>query len=162
MAEPLKYTPTPPKIGPDAHQELERLLQTAHEHGALRLANDLIAANREWTQVVVDGLNKEGSRRAVQNLAMLPMLLSRIEPNQFYKVLSAAKDALECVARPRPKKSGQDDAPGIKGAYKLLQDDTLWHALAPLVDALKAFGEGLDRDVHKPISAFSGKPTKDS
>ncbi len=159
MAEPIQYTPEPPKIGPDAHEELERLLQTAHEHGALRFANDVIASNTQWTQVLVDGLNKEGSRNAVQNLSMLLMLLSRIEPNQLYKVLFAARDSLEHVARYEPENE-KPGSPGIKGAYKMLNDDALWRAVTPMIEALKIFGDGLNREVHKPVSDFTGKPTE--
>ncbi|HET7370775.1 MAG TPA: DUF1641 domain-containing protein [Gammaproteobacteria bacterium] len=159
MAEPIQYTPHTAKIGPDAHDEVERLLQTMHEHGVLRLANDLVAANTQWTQIIVDGLNKEGSRKTVQNLSVLLMLLSRIEPNQFYKVLFALRDALEYVARYEPK-SEKAGSPGMKGAYKMLNDDALWRGVTPLLDALKVFGEGLNREVDKPISAYSGKPTQ--
>ncbi|HET8554319.1 MAG TPA: DUF1641 domain-containing protein [Rhodanobacteraceae bacterium] len=161
MAEPLKYTPRPPKIDPDAHEALEQLLQTAHEHGVLRFANDLIASNHQWTQVIVDGLNSENSRKAAQNLAMFLMLLSRIEPDQLCKVLFAARDSFEHMARHRPQDE-EADAPGIKGFYNMLHDDALWQTLTPLIGAVKAFGEGLNRDVHKPVTAFAGQETKQS
>lgn len=157
MAEPIQYKPKPPKIGPDAHEELERLLQTAHEHGVLRFMNDLIAANTEVASVLVGGLNTEGGRNAVQNLAALAMVLGRLPPNQFYKVLFAMKDGLERMSQYRH--SEQAEAPGISGAYKLLHDQALWHAITPVLEALKAFAEGLDREVDKPISDFSGKPS---
>lgn len=161
MAEPLKYTPRPPKIGPDAHEELEQLLQSAHEHGALRFANDLIAANSEWMQVIVDGLNKQGSRAAVQNLAMLAMVLSTIDPRQLCKVLLASRGAFERMAAHAHYSEGDEgDSPGVTGAYRMLHDEALWHALVPLVEALKAFGKGMNRDVHKPISAFTGRQTR--
>jgi uncharacterized protein YjgD (DUF1641 family) len=159
MAEPIEYIPKPPKIGPDAHEELETLLQTMHEHGVLRLANDLIASNTQWSQVIVDGLNKKGSQNAVQNLSVLLMLLSRIEPAQFYKLLSAFQDGLEHVARSEPRDENLD-SPGIKGAYKMLNDDSLWRAIMPLIEALKIFGRGLDREAKQPISQYSGKSTK--
>jgi len=41
--------------------------------------------------------------------------------------------------------TGNGEPPGITGAYRLLQDDALWHALGPLLDGLKAFGEVLRR-----------------
>lgn len=159
MAEPIQYMPKPPKIGPDAHDELERLLQTMHEHGVLRFANDLVAANTQWTQIIVEGLSKEGSRKTVQNLSVLLMVLSRIEPAHFYKALFALRDGLEYLAR-HEADSEKQEAPGIKGAYRLLKDDELWRGLTPLLGALKTFGEGLQREVDKPISAFTGKPTE--
>lgn len=157
MAEPIQYTPTPPKIGPDAHEELERLLQTAHEHGVLRFMNDLIAANTEVASVLVNGLNTEGGRNAVQNLSALAMVLGRMPPNQFYKVLFAMKDGLERMSQYRH--SEKAEAPGVAGAYKMLHDESLWHAITPVLEALKVFAEGLDREVDKPISDFSGKPS---
>lgn len=159
MAEPIQYTPRPAKTGPDAHDELERLLQTLHRHGVLRLANDLAASNTRWAQIVVDGLSKEGSRRTVQNLSILLMLLSRIEPGHFYKVLFALRDGLETLARREPG-DGTPEPPGLKGAYRMLKDESLWRALAPLIGALKTFGDGLDREVDKPVTAFTGKPTE--
>ncbi len=159
MAEPIQYTPRPAKIGPDAHDELERLLQSMHEHGVLRMANDLVAANTQWTQIIVDGLSKAGSRKTVQNLSILLMVLSRIEPGDFYKMLFALRDSLEYLARPEPA-ADKPEPPGIRGAYRMLKDDALWRGLRPLLGALKAFGEGLDRKVDTPISAFTGKPTE--
>jgi uncharacterized protein YjgD (DUF1641 family) len=159
MAEKIEYTPKAPKIGPDAHEELETLLQTMHEHGVLRLANDLIASNTQWSQVIVEGLNKEGSRNGVQNLMVLLMLLSRIEPKQFYKMLTALTDGLEHIARSEPR-DDQPDSPGIKGAYQMLNDDSLWRAITPLLEALKIFGRGLDKDAEHPISQYSGKSTR--
>lgn len=157
MAEPIQYKPNPPKIGPDAYEELERLLRTAHEHGVLRFINDLIAANTEVAAVLVAGLNTEGGRNAVQNLAALAMALGRTPPNQFYKVLFAMKDGLERMSEYRHGEEAE--APGVSGAYKMLHDESLWRAITPMVEALKVFADGLNREVNKPISDFSGKPS---
>jgi uncharacterized protein YjgD (DUF1641 family) len=135
------------------------VLQSAHEHGVLRFANDLIASNTEWMQVIVDGLNSEASRKGVQNLAMVVMMLSRIEPERLAKVLFAVRDGFEQMADHRPQ-SEQDAAPSVRGAYHMLHDDALWRAMTPLLDALRVFGNGLERDVHKPVSAFSGQETE--
>ncbi len=161
MARPIHHTPRPAKVGPDAHEELERLLQTAHEHGLLRFANDLIAANTQWSQYLVDGLNSEGARNAVQNLAVLAMLLSRISPEDMYKVAFACRDAvlrLEASASGNERADG-DTAPGVTGAYRMLRDESLWRAVTPLIDAMKAFADGLRRDVDKPISDFTRETT---
>ena len=90
MAERISHDVTPPKIGPDAHEELERLLQTLHEHGVLRLANDVVGANTSIASVVVDGLGKASTLNAIQNLAILGMMLSEIPPERFYRVTFAA------------------------------------------------------------------------
>ncbi|MCE8014083.1 DUF1641 domain-containing protein [Billgrantia desiderata] len=158
MAERISHDVTPPKIGPDAHEELERLLQTLHEHGVLRLANDVVGANTSIASVVVDGLGKASTLNAIQNLAILGMMLSEIPPERFYRVTFAVKEALDRVGQHRPVQEG-GDAPGISGAYRMLNDDELWRAVAPLADGLKAFAERLDKPVDKPVSDYFGKPT---
>ncbi|GAA5176121.1 MULTISPECIES: DUF1641 domain-containing protein [Halomonadaceae] len=158
MAERISHTVTPPKIGPDAHEELERLLQTMHEHGVLRFANDVVAANPQIAQVLVGGLQKEGTLNAIQNASVLGMALSTIEPRDFYRVTFALRDGLQRVSQHSPE-DDDGDTPGVTGAYRMLHDETLWHALTPLLDGLKAFAERLDKPVDKPVTDFTGKPT---
>ncbi len=158
MAERISHDVTPPKIGPDAQDELERLLQTLHEHGVLRLANDVVGANTSIASVVVDGLGKASTLNAIQNLAILGMMLSEVPPERFYRVTFAVKEALDRIGQHRPVQEG-GDAPGVSGAYRMLNDDELWRAVAPLVEGLKAFAERLDKPVDKPVSDFFGKPT---
>ena len=159
MAERISHDVTPPKIGPDAHEELERLLQTMHEHGVLRFANDVVGANPQIAKVLVDGLSKEGTLNAIQNVSILGMALSRIEPSDFYRVSFALRDALEQISQHQPKTEGER-APGVSGAYKMLNDEQLWQAIMPLADGLKAFAERLDKPVDKPVSDYTGKPTE--
>ncbi|MGQ4879471.1 DUF1641 domain-containing protein [Billgrantia sp. LNSP4103-1] len=158
MAERISHDVTPPRIGPDAHEELEQLLQTLHEHGVLRLANDVVGANTKIASVVVDGLGKESTLNAIQNLAVLGMMLSDIPPERFYRVTFALKEALDRIGQHQPGEEGVD-APGVSGAYRMLNDEELWRAVAPLVDGLKAFAERLDKPVDKPVSDYFGKPT---
>ncbi|KTT65674.1 hypothetical protein NS383_09300 [Pseudomonas oryzihabitans] len=158
MAERITHEVTPPKLGPDAQEELERLLQTLHEHGMLRFANDLVAANTQVAKVLVDGLNKPGSLNVVQNLSVLAMALSTIPPGQFYSLAFSLRDALKAVTETR-RESAAQEAPGVTGAFRLLQDEDLWRALTPLLEGLKAFAAGLDQPVDRPISAFTGKPS---
>lgn len=129
-----------------------------HEHGVLRLVNDVVAANTQIAKVLVDGLNKEGTLNAIQNLSVLAMALSRIPPEQFYKVAFAAKDAFSHVSQ-HATQAQDTEAPGVTGAYKMLHDETLWQAITPIMEGLKAFTAGLNKDADKPISAFSGKPS---
>lgn len=156
MARRIYYEPAPPKLGPDAHEELERLLQTLHEQGVLRLANDLVGAKTPIAAVLVDGLAKEGTLNAIQNLSVLLMALSRIPPAQFYKLVFALSDGLREASAWQRDGEG-DAAPGVSGVYRMLHDESLWQALTPLVAGLKAFAAGLEREVDKPVSAFTGK-----
>ncbi|MCF7203165.1 DUF1641 domain-containing protein [Pseudomonas oligotrophica] len=157
MAERIEnYRVRPPKIGATAEDELNQLLQTLHERGILRFANDLAGSQAEVMKVLVGGLSKPGTLNAIQNLSILGMALSRIPPEQFYKVAFALRDGFASVAGYQPEAHGKE-APGVSGAYRLLHDDDLWRAIAPLLAGLKTFAEGLEREVDKPISAFSGK-----
>jgi len=156
MAKRIYYEPPEPKLGPDAHEELDRLLQTLHENGVLRLANDIVGAKTQVAQVVVEGLSKEGTLNAIQNLSVLLMALSRIPPAEFYKLVFAMTGGVRRASAWKPDHDG-DAAPGVSGAYRMLHDETLWHALMPIIEGMKAFAAALDEDVEKPISAFSGK-----
>ena len=155
MAERIGYDVKPAKIGPDAQDELQQLLENLHKHGMLRLANDLVCANSQIAKVVVDGLNKKGTLNALQNLSLLLMALSRIPPERFQKMVFAVTDALDSASR-RPDPDAEE-APGLSGAYRMLNDEDLWRSLHPLIAGLKAFSRHLDRDEEKPISVFTGK-----
>lgn len=154
MAQPLEFTPTPADTSGAARAALDTLLQTLHEHGVLRLATDLVATNTEWVQILAQGLGNPGTGRAIQNIAVFAMLLSRIDPPQLYRLLFALQGSLERVASAEPDKN-HDAAPGVFGFYRLLKDEALWRALAPLIDAVRVFGTGLDARIDTPISAFS-------
>ncbi len=159
MAKPISYAVEPPKIGPDAHEELERLLQTLHEHGILRFANDLAAANNQVAQVLVNGLNREGSLNAIQNLSILMMALSTFPPGQFYKLVFAVRDMLDTLGRDRGESEADREPPGVRGLYKMLNDEAFWRTVTPFIEGLKAFNRRMDEPVDKPISSFSGKPS---
>lgn len=98
---------------------------------------------------------KPGMQSGVQNLMTLLMALSRIPPEQFGKVAFAAADALHHVGA---WKSAEHEhvAPGVRGAYRLLHDEALWDALTPLLEGLKVFAQGLEREPPDPASAAAG------
>jgi uncharacterized protein YjgD (DUF1641 family) len=157
MAKPLEYSVTPPKIEQDANEALAELVETLHRHGVLRFANDLVASQSQVASVLVGGLSSDGARNAMQNLGVLALWLSRIEPARLYKVLFAVKDSLDRMSDYRPPPESDTKPPGLTGAYALLHDETLWRALIPAIEALKVFSNGLDRELTKPITAHSGK-----
>lgn len=158
MAEPIDYNVKPSKTEPDAKDELDRLVQNLHQHGVLRMVNDLVCANTAITKVLVDGLNKDGTLNVIQNLSILAMALSRVPPDEFYRLVFALKDAGAAVSQ-WTAPDNDDVAPGMQGTYRLLHDESLWRAIMPLVEGLKAMGEGMKRPVDKPISQFAGKPS---
>nr|WVJ85646.1 DUF1641 domain-containing protein [Xanthomonas campestris pv. campestris] len=155
MAEPLDYDVKPPPIGPTAREELDRLLETLHQRGILRLANDLVGAQDKLAKVLVDGISQPGPLNVMQNVSILAMAVSRIPPSQFYKVVFAGKDALDQIARSRAQTAAQGEAlrPARCG-HRPLQDEAVWNAIAPVLDGLKAFAAGLD----KPVAPTSRSP----
>lgn len=159
MAKSIEYQVEPPKIGPTAEEELQRLLQTLHEHGVLRLANDLVASNNEWMQVIVSGLSRKGSLNTIQNLSVLLLALSTIPPERMYKLAFGLRDFMAELSREEQEESAGNSAPGARGAWKMLHDDELWQSLTPILNGMKAFSRRMEEEVDKPISSFSGKPS---
>lgn len=172
MAKPIQYEVRAAPTETTAREELERLLETCHRHGLLRFANDLVAANTDVAQIVVNGLQKPGTLNAIQNLSVLLMALSCIPPAEFYRLVFAAADgAARLAARSRDGQPGarqgedhenHEHPPGLLGLYQLLRDEQLWRALTPLIEGLKGFAEGLAKPVFNPISDFSGKSGRPS
>ncbi|GAL59488.1 hypothetical protein EV102420_18_00660 [Pseudescherichia vulneris NBRC 102420] len=160
MAKAIDYQVEPPVIGPTAEEELQRLLQTLHEHGVLRLANDMVASNNDWLKVIVDGLSRKGSLNVIQNISVLLMALSTIPPERMYKLAFGLRDFMAELSREEEQPQSENgSAPGARGAWKMLHDDELWHSLMPLLNGMKAFSRRMEEKVDKPISSFSGKPS---
>ncbi|MCL5497780.1 DUF1641 domain-containing protein [Escherichia coli] len=157
MAKSIEYQPEPAKIGPDAHDELERLLETLHQHGVLRLVNDLVAANNEVAQVLVKGLQREGTLNVIQNVSVIVLALSSLPPERVYKLAFGLRDMADALSQ--PEQHHEQKAPGIQGVWKMLQDDDLWRSLQPVLNGLKAFSRRMEEQVDKPISSFTGKPS---
>ncbi|NID15493.1 DUF1641 domain-containing protein [Luteibacter yeojuensis] len=156
MAEPLDFKPTPVRTQATAREELDRLVETLHRHGVLRLANDAVAANQDIAAIVVKGLETEGARNLMQNLSALAMVLGKVPPGAVYKFAEALREAARALES-APHEAG-DAAPGVRGVYRLLNDDELWQTLAPLARAVGVFGRAMARPTpEKPITAHSGK-----
>lgn len=165
MAKPITYQVRPARTGTTAREELDRLLESCHRHGLLRLANDLVTANTEVARVIVGGLQKPGTLNAMQNLSVLLMALSCIPPAEFYRLVFALADGaaqLAASSRDGAGRQGEEEErpPGLTGVYRLLRDEQLWRALTPIIAGLKGFAEGLEKPVSSPISDFSGKTAR--
>lgn len=159
MAQRIDHDVKPNPIGPDAHEEWERLLQSLHEQGMLRYANDLVSAKSEVLKVLLDGLGKQGTLNAIQNVSILGMALSRIPPEDFYKLVFGLKDAMAALTQ-APQHPPDKDAPGVRGAYRMLNDEELWASIRPMLAAVQAFGRRMAEPGDKPITEFTGKPTE--
>ncbi|SCY74200.1 hypothetical protein SAMN03159391_02904 [Pseudomonas sp. NFACC37-1] len=58
----------------------------------------------------------------IQNLSILAMALSRVPPDEFYRLVFALKDAGAAVSQ-WTAPDNDDVAPGVGGAYRLLHDE---------------------------------------
>src|SRR5690606_6273196 len=97
MAKPIDYEVKPTPTDPTAREELDTLLQSLHERGVLRFANDLVCAQTDIAKVVVDGLGKQETLNAIQNLSILGM--AHVEGRSALGIVVAAAGRPEGVLR---------------------------------------------------------------
>ncbi|MFR0654057.1 DUF1641 domain-containing protein [Pantoea sp. SIMBA_079] len=161
MAEPLDYQPEPARTEPTAQESLNTLLENLHQHGFLRLANDVVKANNDIGKILAGGLNRPGTQNAIQNMSLLFMMLSTIPPERFNHVLLAVRDALVAMKPATESVQQEKAAPGIRGVMKLLNDEKLWQGVRPLLSALEAFSHEMQKEEETPITRYSGKPTRE-
>lgn len=161
MAERMKYQVPPTPTEPTAREAMDELIENLHQHGFLRLANDLVKSNSEVGKILVSGLNQPGTQNALQNLSLLMMTLGSVPPERFNHLLLAVRDAAMVVKPARDEARQEKAAPGIRGIIRLLNDEDLWRGLRPIFAALEVFSQQIDREEQKPITRFSGKPTRE-
>lgn len=158
MAERMSYEVPPTRTEPTAAEAMQKLIESLHQHGFLRLATDVVNANTQIAKVLVDGLNQPGSLNAMQNLTLLFKALATIPPEDFNPLLlavtAAAKGMRENAHAPADK-----GAPGIRGIIKMLNDEELWQGVKPVMAGMRAFGREINKPAEKPISRYSGKPS---
>lgn len=142
--------------GLDAFEELQNLVHTLHHHGVLRFVNEVVSANNAIAGALVDGLNKPGTLNAVQNLSVLMQALSSVPPETFSRVVFAMKEGMEAVGRQPPASEAQ--APGLAGFYHLLNDESVWRAITPILNGLRAFAVSMEQPTPRPAPPFTGKP----
>lgn len=69
-------------VASDAHEELNDLIQTLHEQGLLRLANDLAASHSQWLpalgEIIGDAIDAEQLRHTGPALAEIARLLQAL------------------------------------------------------------------------------------
>lgn len=160
MAQRLNYTVPPVKDEPTALDALSELLENLHQHGFIRLANDMVKANSEIGKILVAGLNRPGSRNAVQNLSLMMMAVGSIPPERFNHILLALRAAV-MATETASEVSENQKAPGLRGIVKLLNDDELWQSLRPLMAVLETFVTEIRREEEPPVTRYSGKPTRE-
>lgn len=83
MAERMKYQVPPTPTEPTAREAMDELIENLHQHGFLRMANDLVKSNSEVGKILVSGLNQPGTQNALQNLSILMMTLGSVPPERL-------------------------------------------------------------------------------
>lgn len=156
MAERMNYDVPPTRTEHTATEALGSLLENLHQHGFLRLANDVVMANTQIAKVLVNGLNQPGAQAGIQNLSLLLVALSKIPPEHFNHLLIALTRAAQAMTHEQTEDE-QVKAPGVTGALKMLGDDRLWQQAAPFFSAIKAFAEALQEKPERPVTRYSGK-----
>lgn len=161
MAKAIHYEVAPPPKEDAAREELDQLLHKLHETGILRLLNDFLSASPEVTKMLLNGLNREESRNALQNVLLLVMGIGRISPERFSLLTGALGQGVEDLQQSAGQRES-NKAPGVTGVYKLLHDDALWQSLYPLLTALKSMTKDLDQPLEKPAAKRHGSPQESS
>ena len=161
MAERMQYDVPPTRTEPTAKESLDTLLESLHQHGFLRLANDVVKANSDIGKILVEGLNLPGSQNAIQNLSLLMMALGTIPPERFNHMILALRAALMALKPASEETKQHAAAPGLRGVMSLLNDEALWQSLRPLFAGMEAFSQELQRAEEPPVTRYSGKSTRE-
>lgn len=143
MAARLAHEVRAPARPARAEQELHELLEVLSERGILRALRDFVGGLPGISLIVARALNQPETIGAVQNLALILKALGTLPPAELSRLLDSAQAAAASVHRAAGRPPEQDAAPGVTGAYKLLQDDDLWRTLHPLLEGLRMFGTTL-------------------
>lgn len=129
------------KTAPDAHDELERLIENLHRRQVFRTLNVFLEALPETSRLFAEELNSDTGVRGGTNLYLLLRLLGQVPPEELQRWLDAAARGVSAASR--EEASEAYPAPGLLGVKDLLHDESLWRSLGPLLEGLKAFTGGL-------------------
>jgi len=142
-------TPSVDPATPSAQDELNTLLQTLHEQGLLRLANDLAASHSQWMPALGDIIGEsaeiQGLRRAVPALVETAGLLQALHQQGL---LRFARDIATTQAQWAPMLSE------IAGDY--LDDEELKKALRNLVLVLTTLWSRIEPEQLRSLALALG------
>ena len=93
MAKPLTYDP-PPIPQDTAQDDLERLLQTLHERGVLRLLNGLVGQSDDVLGVALAQLDSKGGKNALVTFSLLIKVLIETDPETAQSLLTGTQKGL--------------------------------------------------------------------
>lgn len=164
MAEQIHYRPEQAKrVRPETADELEKfegriaeingLLDQLYESGLMRWAKDFVGAMPEVSMIALDSLNTEQGRAGMRNLLVLAQQLGKLDPDRLEQMFNAMHAGID---RADETATGKHDSPynppGVTGVFKLLRDEDLWHALAPVIEGTKAFSAASRRQHDEAVN----------
>ena len=157
MAQPLDYAPPTAPPGEQAftaQDDLNRLLETLHTSGTLRVLNGLVARFQDVMAVVLDGLNTDEGRNGLANLLVLAKLLGTIDADGLDRFVAALDRAL---AEAGERLDDADDAPGSLTVLKKLRQPEVRRGLDAALTLLGTLGSQL-HDPQPPVhSSHDGR-----
>jgi uncharacterized protein YjgD (DUF1641 family) len=158
MAAPIDFAPPRHAPGQDAftaYDDLDRLVQTLHTSGTLRLLNGFVAEFSGVMKVVLDGLDTEGGRNGLSNLLVLVKLLGKIEPDGLDRFVNGLDQALEAAGE---RLDAGDDAPGSLSVLKKLREPEVRRGLDAALTLLGTLGAQL-HDPQPPVHSNQHEKT---
>ena len=137
MAKPLTYTPLP--VPQDtAQDDLERLLQTLHERGALRLLNGLVGQYDGILSVALGQLESQKGENALGTLTVLLKALTETDADAAQAFLTGTQKGLAAA-----QTSLQRDPPSRLALLGKLNDREVRRGLYAVLSLLGGLGKHL-------------------
>lgn len=138
MARPISYAPPPAPVEDTPHEALERLLQTLHESGTLRLLDGLVGQAQDVGAVLAGRLDTPGGRNALSTLLLLVQALGRLEPDHVQAFLTGTEKGLAAAHA-----SFKTDPPGLLQLFGVLKHEDTRRGLHALLVLLQTLGNHL-------------------
>lgn len=137
MARPLDYRPEP--TPPDAATaDLERLLETLHQRGALRLLNALVGGLPGVAEPLLGQLDTPVGRNLLVNLTALGRGLGEIDSDAFHEVMEGVGKGLTAA-----RASLDEEPPGLIGLTGELSNRDVRRGLHAVLTLLATLGRHL-------------------
>lgn len=140
-----KYEPSPPPVD-TAQDDLDRLVQTLHDEGILRILNSAISQKNGVLEVALDQLGSQGGRNLVDNVMVLVKTLTVTDPDGAQAFLDGTQKGLV-----KAQKSLRDDPPGIAALLAKLYDKEVRRGLYAVLSLLEGLGGHLHQEAEKKV-----------
>jgi len=148
MAQPITFY-VPPNHRVSSESRLQRapaqhaeallsaydLLQSLHDSGAVDLLRGLLEARDELACIVASTVDTPEAIRGIRNFLLLSKLFASMPPDVLQSLTEAVVEGA--------KREKSHKAPGLGSLLWRFRDPDSRHALAVILDLLKAVGRGL-------------------